>query len=233
MSVNEYCSWVKLYRNVSVLPIADPALGSVYSPSQCDAFWTASVMVYNATCDASNACTQHYSTHGQMYPKVNMSQACGVDIGALNYTGHNDTLVFTQYRSTIAPEVIISSQANTALGYNVVGPDWPINRLFEYSEWNSTSYVNLTNYGPDALINSGCPICTTFNPGVYLQMCYFNCTEAPLSTFDQFITYSASQCITSLNSNGKVSAAANLSASTSIMLFGLIICLAKFLPIIQ
>lgn len=191
-------------------------------------------MVYNATCDSSNACTQQYSTHGQMYPEVNMSQACGVDIGTLNYTGHNETDVFTQYRSTVAPEAMISSQANTALGYTGVGPDWPINRLFEYSEWNSTSSMNLTNYGLGYLINSGCClICTTFNPGVYLQICYFNCTEAPLSTFDQFITFPASQCLTSLNATGKASAAANLSASTSIMLFGLIIGLVTFLPMVQ
>jgi hypothetical protein len=222
MSVNDYCFWIGLFRNVSVLPYIGPAVGGISSFSSCGAFWTASVMVYNYTCDASNNCTTYYSSQGQMYPRVDGSEKCEADIAV----GPN-LQPFTQYWPSGVREVMNSSQASTTVNYWSFDDMTPEDKLFEYREWNETNYSNFTNYGLEMVVNSGCPICTKFYPGVYLQMCYFNCTEAPPHTLEQLVTYPTSLCPSlSSNSNGKPP------ASKFIMLFSLVICLAIFfLPI--
>ncbi|KAI9285503.1 hypothetical protein BC943DRAFT_360189 [Umbelopsis sp. AD052] len=222
MSVNEYCFWMELYRNVSVLPNVGSNIGSISSPSDCGAFWTASVMVYNYTCDASNTCSTYYSSHGQMYPRANESEKCKVDV-TVAVGPHLQPI--TQYRSSGVHEDMTSSLPTTAIQQNFHDNMTPENKLFEYSEWNETDYKNLTNYGLDMLVNAGCPICTNFRPGLYLQMCYYNCTEAPPPTLKDLVAYPTSQCPSfPSNSNRKTS------ASKSIMLYGLALGLAIILP---
>ncbi|KAI8582462.1 hypothetical protein K450DRAFT_196841 [Umbelopsis ramanniana AG] len=223
MSVNEYCYWMELYRNVSVLPNVGSTVGSVSSPSDCGAFWTASVMVYNYTCDASNTCTTYYSSHGQMYPRVAGSEKCDVDVAV----GPN-LQPLTQYRSSGVHADMTSSQPITAIDYMLYDNLTPEDKLFEYSEWNVTNYKNFSIYGLDMLINAGCPICTKFTPGVYLQMCYYNCTQPPPNTLRDLVTSPTSSC-PSLSSNANRKS----SASKSVMLYGLVVGLAMILPIIQ
>lgn len=170
----QYCSWVKLGLNVSVLADLGPSVGAISSSWDCGAIWLASTDVY------AFGGTTYHARFGELYTR---NSSCAVSNAsvytpAINYGVIDDTAPGNMLKDV----PIIDTQA--------------INLLYEYSLGSDSQFANFTPFNSSMAYDAPCPICNApFGLGKYLMMRYRNCSAPQAVLFDSsFSTYTANQC---------------------------------------